>query len=278
MGVHVGYGVDRLTYRVWCPEKRKVYHVGVPTFDEMAKAGWWKAAPRTAQVVDDDLSFPDFPAAMSTSRAAITGPPATPPLAISDVVPAPAADNQDINEGNENTQEEAVDIFIPSEEDIDEPAADQPETQEESTTARSEIESLPDNADDFPLDDELSGMPDLYENEEEEEQVPVLRRSCRTNRGVPSPYMANMMMVAMEGTSEDDPKTYKKAMRQSNSAEWMAACATEVASLIENKVFSVVDAPTDKPVITAKWVFKRKRGLLGALEKYKARVVARGFM
>ena len=39
-----------------------------------------------------------------------------------------------------------------------------------------------------------------------------------------------------------------------------------------------VDRPTGKPVITSKWVFKKKRGLSGKVEKYKARLIARGFM
>ena len=42
-------------------------------------------------------------------------------------------------------------------------------------------------------------------------------------------------------------------------------------------MFAVVDRPTH-PVITSKWVFKRKRGLSGKVETYKARQVARGFM
>ena len=35
---------------------------------------------------------------------------------------------------------------------------------------------------------------------------------------------------------------------------------------------------TSHPVITSKWVFKKKRSLSGEVEKYKARLVARGFM
>ena len=51
-----------------------------------------------------------------------------------------------------------------------------------------------------------------------------------------------------------------------------------MASLVENKVFEVVDRPAAKPVITSKWVFKKKKGVSGKVEKYKARLVARGFM
>ena len=59
--------------------------------------------------------------------------------------------------------------------------------------------------------------------------------------------------------SKDDPKTFKQAMKSPNSEKWREACAAEVASLVENKVFEVVDRPAH-PVITSKWVFERKRG------------------
>ena len=84
------------------------------------------------------------------------------------------------------------------------------------------------------------------------------------------------MLATMESFA-DDPKTFKQAMKSPDSEKWREACAAEVASLVENKVFEVVDRPAH-PVITSKWVFKRKRGLFGEVEKYKARLVAWGFM
>ena len=86
-----------------------------------------------------------------------------------------------------------------------------------------------------------------------------------------------MLMLAAMESSADDPKTYKQAMKALDSAKWVEACAAEVASLVENKVFEVVDRPTHL-VITSKWVFKRKRGLSREVEKHKARLMARGFM
>ena len=84
------------------------------------------------------------------------------------------------------------------------------------------------------------------------------------------------MLATME-SSADDPKTFKHAMKSPESERWLEVCAAEVASLVENKVFAVVDRP-HHPVITSKWVFKRKRGLSGEVEKYKARLVVSGFM
>ena len=90
--------------------------------------------------------------------------------------------------------------------------------------------------------------------------------------------MADMLMAATLEISDSDPKTYKQAMKLPDSAKWVEACAAKVASLVENSVFEVVDRPASHPVITNKWVFKKKNDLSGAVEKYKARVVARGFM
>ena len=47
--------------------------------------------------------------------------------------------------------------------------------------------------------------------------------------------------------------------------------------MIENKVYEVVERPPYKRVVSSKWVFKKKRGISGAVEKYKARLVARGY-
>ena len=87
--------------------------------------------------------------------------------------------------------------------------------------------------------------------------------------------MEDMLMLATMDSFADD--TTKQAMKSPASEKWVEACAAEVASLVENAMV-VVDRPADKPVITSNWVFKEKRGLSAQVGKYKARLVARGFM
>ena len=82
-----------------------------------------------------------------------------------------------------------------------------------------------------------------------------------------------MMLAALE-VDNDDPKTYKKAMKLPDAEAWKEACAAETQSVIDNKV-EVVDRP-NKKTVTSKWVLKKKRGFTGAVEKYKARIVAKG--
>lgn len=86
------------------------------------------------------------------------------------------------------------------------------------------------------------------------------------------------MMVAEEGISDKDPRTYKQAMKQADKKSWQEACIQEVESLRENKVFSVVARTQDKKVLPSKWVFKRKKDVSGKVVKNKARVVAKGYM
>ena len=75
--------------------------------------------------------------------------------------------------------------------------------------------------------------------------------------------MADMLTAATLEVSGADPKTYKQAMQLPNAAAWVEACAAEVASLVENKVFEVVSRPASQPFITSKWVLKKKKGLYG---------------
>ena len=87
-----------------------------------------------------------------------------------------------------------------------------------------------------------------------------------------------MMLAEMEEVAPDDPKTFKQAMKSLDAIKWKEACTTEVASLIDNNVFSIVDRPQHKQTFTSKWIFKKKGGMTGEVEKSKARLVAsKGF-
>ena len=57
-------------------------------------------------------------------------------------------------------------------------------------------------------------------------------------------------MAAMEESATDDPKTYKLAMKLPDAQEWKDARVAEVASLIANKVYTMVDRPGQ---VTSMW-------------------------
>ena len=56
----------------------------------------------------------------------------------------------------------------------------------------------------------------------------------------------------------DEPTNYEKAMVSPDSAKWLEAMKSEMGSMYENKVWTLVDLPDDRQAIENKWIFKRK--------------------
>lgn len=75
----------------------------------------------------------------------------------------------------------------------------------------------------------------------------------------------------------DEPQNYEEAINSDVSKQWKKAMDEEFTSLVENDTWSLVELPEGKTPITNKWVYKLKRNQMGVIERYKARLVARGF-
>jgi hypothetical protein len=58
---------------------------------------------------------------------------------------------------------------------------------------------------------------------------------------------------------------------------WKDAMGEEYHSIVKNDVWDVVPRPKEKPIVSSKWIYKRKHATGGSIKKYKARFVARGF-
>ena len=55
------------------------------------------------------------------------------------------------------------------------------------------------------------------------------------------------------------------------------AMKSEIGSMYENKVWTVVHLPDDQRPIENKWIFKKKSDIDVNVTVYKARLVAKGF-
>ena len=71
-----------------------------------------------------------------------------------------------------------------------------------------------------------------------------------------------------------EPQTYSEAK---GISEWEQAMEVEFQSLQKNHTWTLSDLPEGKKPISCKWVYKVKYKADGSLDKYKARLVARGF-
>ena len=75
----------------------------------------------------------------------------------------------------------------------------------------------------------------------------------------------------------DEPTNYVEAMMSPDSTKWLEAMKSEMRSMYENKVWTLVDLPVDQQAIKNKWIFKRKTDADSSVTIYKARLVEKGF-
>ena len=90
-------------------------------------------------------------------------------------------------------------------------------------------------------------------------------------------YIEMYLAADVEEEVKQSPQFVHEALGGQHSEKWKAAMASEMDSLRENGVYELVDRPSGKKVVKSKWVLRVKTNELGEVEKYKARVVAKGF-
>ncbi|GLJ22726.1 hypothetical protein SUGI_0428180 [Cryptomeria japonica] len=76
-------------------------------------------------------------------------------------------------------------------------------------------------------------------------------------------------------TDVDEPRTVKEAI-MSDSDSWLEAMNDEMTSLEKNGTWDLVPLPKGKKPMGCKWVFKKKYGPNGSIDKYKVRLVEKG--
>ena len=116
-----------------------------------------------------------------------------------------------------------------------------------------------------PTDDDCEDQPP---NHAEPPQPP--RRSTRP-RKEPDYY------AKQQNHLRETPATFGDANVSRDKAKWRAAMDTEMKSLEQNDVWNLVKLPPGRKAVGSKWVFKKKTGADGSVQRYKARLVAQGY-
>ena len=75
----------------------------------------------------------------------------------------------------------------------------------------------------------------------------------------------------------DEPTNYEEAMMSPDFAKWLEAMKSEMGSMYENKVWTVVGLPDGRQAVENKWIFKRKTDTNGSVTIYKSQLVAKWF-
>lgn len=75
-------------------------------------------------------------------------------------------------------------------------------------------------------------------------------------------------------STQDEPKHFSQAAKNQN---WRDAMQREITALENNDTWILTDLPPGKKAIDSKWVYKIKYKPSGEVERYKARLIAKGF-
>ncbi|KAK8593576.1 hypothetical protein V6N12_045653 [Hibiscus sabdariffa] len=127
------------------------------------------------------------------------------------------------------------------------------------------------------IEPEVEGISQAVEENPTDLETQPLRRSTR-ERHEPERYG---FLVTTHGdvilVDQDEPKTYQEAVASPDSEKWLEAMRSEMDSMSENQVWTLVEPPEGIKPIGCKWVFKKKTDMDGNVQTYKGRLVAKGF-
>ena len=139
------------------------------------------------------------------------------------------------------------------------------------------LEPIQDNVEQLPHQNE-EVIPHQDQTQQPQEIVPLRRSTRERESAISDDYIVFLQEHEdTEGMVDDDPVTFHQAMQDSNSHKWIEAMNEEYKSMQDNQVWDLVPLPEGKKPIGCKWIFKTKRDSEGNVERYKARLIAKGF-
>jgi hypothetical protein len=95
---------------------------------------------------------------------------------------------------------------------------------------------------------------------------------------VDRPFMVyNVSDLALMTINNGEPVTYGEAINSHESSKWRTAMDEEFNALQHNNTWTLVKLPADCKAIGSKWVYKKKINSDGTVERFKARLCAKGF-
>ena len=94
---------------------------------------------------------------------------------------------------------------------------------------------------------------------------------------LPPPALEVFATYGPEFEQDNDPQSFTDAMRRPDRELWWEAFCTEIRAIIANKVWILTDLPPGFKALSLRWVCRTKFDANNVFEKYKARIVVKGY-
>ena len=82
---------------------------------------------------------------------------------------------------------------------------------------------------------------------------------------------------AFVAAGEVEPSSYTQAVKGPDATKWNEAMLAEYNAHLTNGTWTIVKLPPGQLVVASKWVYRIKHNADGSVERFKARIVAKGF-
>jgi hypothetical protein len=100
-----------------------------------------------------------------------------------------------------------------------------------------------------------------------------MRNKRQPERYSPPDFRFNFALSIID----DDPKTMREAVNSEDKKLWKKAMVEEMDALDKNEARDIVELSAGRKSVGSKWVFKKNFNAQGKVEKYKDRLVAKGY-
>jgi len=133
-------------------------------------------------------------------------------------------------------------------------------------------------AEELTKDNCAQGNSDAEIEKKQEEENSDTSRKLRDRGKLQKPVRYEDEFLACMASINEEPQSYEEAIIANDAENWQQAMEEEISSLKINKTWSLVKLPRDAKVIDCKWIYKVKTKADGSIDKYKARLCAKGYL
>ncbi|KAL7289533.1 hypothetical protein TKK_0016508 [Trichogramma kaykai] len=113
------------------------------------------------------------------------------------------------------------------------------------------------------------------------------RYNLRNHRNLEPPNRGDTVTTFLFDSEEIDaiflpfsgaPRTYNEAIKSERCDEWKSAMKNEISALNKNNTWTLVNAPPGTKVLSNRWVFKIKNEVNNNKNRFRARLVIKGYL